>query len=130
MVVGVMAMDRPTYHVDPDSLRSVPCSKGPAGIYRNGTSTPLQLYPSLSHLFHDICHVANVCGNDERGAHDAPEAELCLVLGLSHPRTVLQGFVIITTLKSEREMVAFVQMYWEGTSCSIKDQATCRVLSH
>ena len=56
------------------------------------------LHVHQSHLFHDVGHVADVSGDQEVGASDAPDAELCAILCVRLTRTVLQGFPTGTTL--------------------------------
>ena len=53
----------------------------------------------VANLFHDVSHVADVSGDQEIGASDAPDAELCPVLCICLARAVLHDFPIGTPLQ-------------------------------
>ena len=52
----------------------------------------------MDNLFHDVCHVAYVCGHKKVGSSKAPDTELSAILSISLTRTMIHVFAIFASL--------------------------------
>lgn len=62
----------------------------------------------LAYLFHDVCHVSNICGNEKGRPHNAPHTELSAVLCVCLSRTVLQWFVVSASLPTSVDEISII----------------------
>ena len=65
----------------------------------SGKGHRVQPRGQTDNLFHDVCHVAYVCGHKKIGGSEAPDTELSAILSISLTRTMIHIFAIFASLQ-------------------------------